>query len=88
MEIALLIANQNEFSQRRRCLSCKAQMDQPSASREGPATKVETEAHITEHSLPALFDIPVVSRYDIYSLAQHLNRKIGTLSRGFAVHVL
>ena len=25
-------------------------MDQPSASREGPATKVETEAHITEHS--------------------------------------
>ena len=40
----------NEFSQRRRCLSCKVQMDQPSASREGPATKVETEAHITEHS--------------------------------------
>ena len=25
-------------------------MDQPSASRDGPATKVETEAHITEHS--------------------------------------
>ena len=44
--------------------------------------------------LPALFDIPVVSRSDIYSrlispltLAQHLNRKLDT-SRGFAVHVL
>ena len=40
----------NEFSQRRRCLSCEVQMDQPSTSREGPAIKVETEAHITEHS--------------------------------------
>ena len=55
----------NEFSQRRRCLSCKAQMDQPSASREGPATKVETEAPITGHSCLLLFDIPMVSRYDI-----------------------
>ena len=55
----------NEFSQRRRCLSCEVQMDQPSTSREGPAIKVETEAHITGHSCLLLFDIPMVSRYDI-----------------------
>ena len=41
------------LSQFRRCLFCKAQMDQPSASREGPATKVEIEAHL---GTVALFD--------------------------------
>ena len=50
MEIALLLASQMSFSQRRRCRSCKVQMGQPSASRGEPATKVETEAHITGHS--------------------------------------
>ena len=36
----------NEFSQRRRCLSCKAQMDQPSASRAERGTNAKTEAQL------------------------------------------
>ena len=36
----------NEFSQRRRCLSCEVQMDQPSTSRAERGTNAKTEAQL------------------------------------------
>ena len=36
----------NEFSQRRRCLSCEVQMDQPSTSRAERGTDAKTEAQL------------------------------------------
>ena len=46
MEFARLLASQMIFSQFRRCLSCKVQMDQPSASRAERGTKAKIEAQL------------------------------------------